>query len=162
MVPFTALLLSNMKFLTWEMEIAYWRSPQLCCRMQLETVRVADCYSHPVCPASSPRWMNEQTNGWMEDRWISMQNSFSYLVSKPESYWISRLLVTVVRPDVAVSRVEALTILATLPASFFCSSASVSRSSELISVVARWRRRRGKVAVARAMQRIESSTAVTF
>lgn len=43
-----------------------------------------------------------------------MQNSFSYLVSKPESYWISRLfrlLVTVVRTDVAVPGVEALTIL---------------------------------------------------
>jgi hypothetical protein len=146
------------------MDIAYQRSPCLCCRMQLQTVRVADCYSHPVCPASSPRWMNEQTNGWMVDWWISMQNSFSYLVSKPESYWISRLfrlLVTVVRTAVAVPRVETLTILASPPSSFFCSSASVSRSSGLISVVARWQRHRGNVAVARTMQEIESSTAVT-
>jgi hypothetical protein len=59
--------------------------------------------------------------GWMEDWQISMQNSFSYPVSKPESYWISLLfclLITVVLTDVTVPRVETLTVQAPPPSTF--------------------------------------------
>lgn len=66
-----------------------------------------------------------------------MQDSFSYLVSKPETYWISlllRLLVTVFLTDVAAPRVETLTIQVSPPSQPFRSSASVNRSTELMSV----------------------------
>jgi hypothetical protein len=89
-------------------------------------LRVTDYYSHPLssafmqikCLAPSLRWMNIGT--WLDGRLarIRMQDSFSYPVSKPESYWISllpRVLVTVVLTDVAAPRCETLTIQAPPP-----------------------------------------------